>query len=84
MALAHDARERLAPLVVARTDLIATVPRSVAEVFAEILPLKILTPPLDAPGFPISMVWHPRTHEQPPYRWLRQVIMDLSSDATPL
>lgn len=69
----------MAPLVVARTDLIATIPRGVAQAFAEFLPLTVLAPPLDAPGFPISMVWHSRTHEQPPHRWLRQQIMDLSS-----
>jgi DNA-binding transcriptional LysR family regulator len=70
----------VAPLVVARTDLIATLPRGVATTFAEILPLKVYPPPLDAPGFPIQMVWHARTHEQAPHQWLRRVIMDLSDD----
>jgi len=70
----------IAPLVVARTDLIATLPRGVATTFAEILPLKVYPPPLDAPGFPIQMVWHSRTHEQAPHKWLRRVIMDLSDD----
>lgn len=70
----------VAPLVVARTDLIATIPRSVATTFAELLPLKVFSPPIDAPGFPLNMVWHPRTHEHPPHQWLRQQIMDLVSD----
>lgn len=70
----------VAPLVVARTDLIATLPRGVATAFAQFLPLNVYAPPLDAPGFPVSMVWHPRTHEQAPHRWLRQLIMDLSGD----
>jgi DNA-binding transcriptional LysR family regulator len=70
----------VAPLVVARTDLIATLPRGVATTFAQFLPLNVFPPPLDAPGFPVSMVWHPRTHEQAPHRWLREVIMELSSD----
>lgn len=70
----------VAPLVVAQTDLIATLPRGVAETFAKFLPLSVFSPPLDAPGFPVSMVWHPRTHEQAPHRWLRQRIMELSSD----
>lgn len=70
----------VAPLVVARTDLIATLPRGVATAFAQFLPLNVYAPPLDAPGFPVSMVWHPRTHEQAPHRWLRQLIMDVSGD----
>jgi DNA-binding transcriptional LysR family regulator len=72
----------VAPLVVARTDLIATLPRGVATTFARFLPLNVFAPPLDAPGFPVSMVWHPRTHQQAPHRWLRQQIMDLSGDAS--
>ena len=68
----------VAPLMVARTDLIATLPRSVATTYAQFLPLNVFDPPLDAPGFPIQMVWHRRTHEQAPHRWLRRLIMDLT------
>lgn len=70
----------VAPLVVAHTELIATLPRGVAAAFAQLLPLRIFKPPLDTPAFPVSMVWHPRTHEQAPHRWLRDLIMDVSSD----
>lgn len=70
----------VAPVVVARTDLIATLPRGVVTSFAQFLPLSVFAPPLDAPGFPVSMVWHPRTHEQAPHRWLRELIMEVSSD----
>ncbi len=70
----------VAPLVVARTDLIATLPRTVAVTFAELLPISVYTPPLDAPGFPIHMVWHPRSHDHAAHRWLRQVIMNLASN----
>lgn len=69
----------IAPLVVARTDLIATLPRSVATAFAQFLPLAVFKAPLDTPGFPIHMVWHPRTHEQAPHRWLREQIMAVAS-----
>jgi DNA-binding transcriptional LysR family regulator len=68
----------VAPLMVARTDLIATLPRSVATTYAQFLPLNVFDPPLDAPGFPVQMVWHRRTHEQAPHRWLRRLIMELS------
>ena len=70
----------VAPLVVARTDLIATLPRTVATEFAKVLSLNLYKPPVDAPGFPVHMVWHPRTHDYPPHRWLRQLIMDVAGD----
>lgn len=70
----------VAPLVVARTDLIATLPRRLATTYAQFLPLNVFPPPLDSPGFPVHMVWHPRTHEQAPHQWLRRSIMELSGD----
>lgn len=70
----------VAPLVVAHTDLIATLPRSLAQTYAQFLPLNVFPPPLDAPGYPVQMVWHPRTSEQAPHRWLRRTIMELSGD----
>jgi DNA-binding transcriptional LysR family regulator len=70
----------LVALTIAASHLIATLPRSVATTNAQFLPLNVFAPPLDAPGFPVHMVWHRRTHEQAPHRWLRQLIMDLSGE----
>ena len=64
------------PLVVARTDLIATLPHGFANTFAEILPIAMYNPPMSVSKFPIHMVWHPRTDELPPYQWLRKMIMN--------
>ena len=72
----------VAPLVVARTDLIATIPRRIAETCAEFLELSVFDPPVDVPGFPIHMVWHPRTQEHPPHRWLRDQIVQAVSTPT--
>jgi DNA-binding transcriptional LysR family regulator len=69
------------PLIVARSDLIATLPRSLARLFCELLPLQQQRPPIDTLSFPVHMVWHPRTHEQAPHQWLRRVAMDAFSDA---
>ena len=70
----------VAPLVVARTELIATLPASAANAFAEVLPIKVYRPPLDVSSFPSHMVWHPRTDGQAAHQWLRSAIMDLSAD----
>ena len=72
----------VAPLVVARTDLIATIPRTVATSCAEFLDLQLHDPPVDVPGFPIQMVWHSRTHEHAPHRWLREQIAQGMSEAS--
>jgi len=70
----------VAPFVVARTDLIATLPRAVAETAARLMGLALYPPPIDVPGFPLRMVWHPRSHDQAAHRWLREQVMLVASD----
>jgi DNA-binding transcriptional LysR family regulator len=70
------------PLIVARSELIATLPHSLARLFCELLPLQLHRPPVDTLSFPVHMVWHPRTHEQASHRWLRQVAMDAFGEST--
>jgi DNA-binding transcriptional LysR family regulator len=64
---------------VARSNALATLPRSVALALAELLPIDVLRPPLDVATVPIMMVWHPRTHEREAHRWLRGVVMDAAT-----
>ncbi len=64
-----------APLVVARTDLILTAPRSLCERLAEIAPLRVLTPPLALRPYTTQMVWHARTEVDPIRRWLRAAVI---------
>jgi DNA-binding transcriptional LysR family regulator len=70
----------LAAVIVARSDLMATVPRTAAETLAKLLPLNVFRPPVDVSSVPIHMVWHTRTHEQAPFRWLRDLIMEIATD----
>jgi DNA-binding transcriptional LysR family regulator len=62
-------------LIVARSNLIATLPRALADTFAELVPLQVHRPPLDTDDFAVEMVWHPPTHQQAPHRWLREQVM---------
>lgn len=65
----------VAPLVVARTDLIATLPERAAKLLAGQLGLSLFTPPLStSQGFELSQIWHDRTHASAPHRWLRAQI----------
>jgi DNA-binding transcriptional LysR family regulator len=61
-----------APYVAARTDLVATLPRSVAHAIAPSLPLVVLPLPLTVREINIAVYWHQRHHTDPAHRWLRE------------
>ena len=63
------------PELVARSDLIATVPERLVQGRAE--RLQVLEPPLPVEGFAIGLVWHERTHRHPAHRWLRERVRTL-------
>lgn len=73
------AQYNVVPYVVSRSDLVALVPRRLAEEFARLFSLQILEPPLALPTFTISQLWHERTHRSLPHRWLRGVVSELAS-----
>jgi len=60
------------PFIVAETDLIATVPKSVALRFVSITPrLAVVRPPFDITGFDLKLHWHRRFDNEPRSQWLR-------------
>lgn len=65
-----------APLVVAQTELVLTLPARVAEIMAARFPLQISPPPLPLRSFGISQVWHGRAHHDPVQIWLRQMLLE--------
>jgi DNA-binding transcriptional LysR family regulator len=65
------------PIVVAQTNLIATLSERVARFFAEFLPLRILTAPVRLSPYPVSQLWHERTHHDPAQQWLRGLLAEL-------
>jgi DNA-binding transcriptional LysR family regulator len=68
------------PFIVAETDYVATLAERVAQRFVTLLPLKILTPPLELPGFTVSMLWHARTQHSPAHRWLREQLVEIAGE----
>jgi len=69
------------PFVIARSDLIATVPYRVATEFAEMSPhLAIALPPFDLPGFDLKLHWHRRFDHEPRSCWLREQFATLFRD----
>jgi DNA-binding transcriptional LysR family regulator len=63
------------PLVVADTDLIATVPASVT--LGSLSGVQSFRPPQALPNFKVEMVWDERHHHDPGHRWLRTLISEL-------
>jgi DNA-binding transcriptional LysR family regulator len=64
----------LAPLIVSRTDLIATaVWRSVAP-FAQSLGVRALPPPFEVPSIQLRLVWHERFERDEAHAWLRRIV----------
>jgi DNA-binding transcriptional LysR family regulator len=69
------------PLIVTRSDLVATVPYAVAREFAGMSPqLAIALPPFDVPGFDLKLHWHRRFDNEPRNRWLREQLITMFRD----
>ena len=68
----------VAPLVVAETDLIATMPERLARREAARYGLRLVQPPLRLPEFTLAMAWHPRLEHDPAQRWLRAFVARVS------
>lgn len=64
--------------VIQRTDFILTAPDKLCQHFKEVYQLVLLPPPLKIPAIKVVQVWHQRVHNDPPARWLRSKIAELS------
>jgi len=68
------------PLVIARSDLLVVMAGRVAQTYAEMLPLKIMPPPVKLPTYDTRLFWHERFHRDPGNRWLRGLYIELFGD----
>lgn len=71
----------VAPFLVANTELVATLPERLAQELAAWLPLRLFEPPLELPGFTLSMLWNERLEHDPSHRFLRELIRDIAKSA---
>ncbi|WP_241567063.1 LysR family transcriptional regulator [Hahella sp. KA22] len=67
----------LAPLILAQTDYIATLPRRFLARFAE--DLDMFEAPFKQSCFEVVMAWHPRDDADPGSLWLRQMLIAIAS-----
>jgi DNA-binding transcriptional LysR family regulator len=69
----------VAPAIVAKSDLIVTLPARLAVGSAHLDGLLRLVPPLALRAFPVSAAWHPRAESEPALVWLRGVLLAAAS-----
>jgi DNA-binding transcriptional LysR family regulator len=70
----------IAPIVVAETDFVNTMPKRLGAKLAERYGLCALPPPLELPRFGFLLLWHPRVDMDPAQRWLRELITRVSRE----
>ncbi|SRR5579883_1043680 len=63
-----------APMIVQHTDLILTLPRRIAMLFAQHANLAILEPPIQLGTYNYMQIWHERLDGDPLHIWLRELI----------
>ncbi|WP_330115309.1 LysR family transcriptional regulator [Pseudomonas sp. JS3066] len=67
------------PPIVARSDLLGTVPRRLAEHFAAIYALEIAPLPVETPSVQVSLIWHRQQELAPGLGWLREQLAQLGA-----
>lgn len=65
-------------LLALNNDLVATLPRRVAEMQAESAKLVVQEPPFAIPPFELKMAWSPLLQHHQAHRWLRRTIVDVA------
>lgn len=68
------------PFIVEQTDLLATMPETVARGFTRFTDIEIFEPPLALEPLDVVLLWHDRTHTNPVHRWVRELIIELCAD----
>jgi DNA-binding transcriptional LysR family regulator len=76
VALWHPSFQAL-PAIVAKTDLVATLPRRLAMHAAKSLPITVYDPPVPLPTIDFSLYWHERSQEDSGHKWLRTKVAAL-------
>jgi DNA-binding transcriptional LysR family regulator len=68
------------PEIIAVTDYCATLPRLVCNQIARDPRLKVVPSPVDLGTFPVELAWHVRYRHDPAHRWLRDLLVELSTE----
>lgn len=69
-----------APMILAETDFVLTLPCQTAHHFAEKNNLVVLPYPCDSRKFFTRLIWHHRVHYDPAVQWLRSLFIKCASE----
>lgn len=67
------------PQLVVGTTRIATMHTRLARLYASLLPLRLLAPPIDIPALHMVMQWHRIRDDDPAHQWLRQQLVEIAN-----
>lgn len=62
------------PFLIARSDLLVTIPEDLGLAFSRLIDIKLFPPPMPLGHFEIKQYWHERHHAEPAFQWLRSVV----------
>ncbi|MEZ4451915.1 MAG: LysR family transcriptional regulator [Nannocystaceae bacterium] len=65
-----------APAIVSATDLVFTMPRSLAETLAPHWPVALFSPPLPRVAYTVELVWSRHVDAEPGHRWFRGLVLE--------
>jgi DNA-binding transcriptional LysR family regulator len=69
------------PMIVARSDLVVTVPHPLGMYFASLnANVKIVKPGIAIPRIDLKQYWHRRYHQDPKNHWIRRLVAELFND----
>lgn len=66
------------PGIIAKTDLITTLAKRVANTFSQLYSLQVLPLPFDTEGFNVYMRWHKSNEKNLAQQWLRTLVSEIS------
>jgi DNA-binding transcriptional LysR family regulator len=67
-----------APLLVAQSDMVVTIPEPLARYFSSVSAnLRVVDPPFQAPRIELKQYWHRKFHHDERSRWLRGLVRNL-------
>jgi DNA-binding transcriptional LysR family regulator len=66
------------PLIIANSELIATVTREIAEPYVEKYGLQMFKLPFDIPDVQVSLFWHERNDRDAGHQWLREMAVKMT------
>lgn len=68
------------PFIVARSNLLATMPKTFAQVFSPFCRLRVFDPPFKTDAYRIELVWHRRSQGDMAHAWFGELIRLIASD----